>query len=152
MIDEIAHETNIKTDELAERILAKPYRVRRFYGDPAGLQASSQSGIGDIEVLRKKGITVHTITDKASRSVAAGINHVRSFIENANGERYLHLNNNCIGMSEDLESYRYPEADGKDLKTEPLKDGYHDHGCDQLRYFFINHFPIKNREIKVRNR
>ena len=52
------------------------------------------------------------------------------------------------GMAEDLESYRYPEAiEGKDLKPEPLKDGYHDHGCDQLRYFFINHFPIKNREI-----
>ena len=46
-----------------------------------------------------------------------------------------------------------PEVvEGKDLKPEPLKDGYHDHGCDQLRYFFINHFPIKNREIKVRKR
>ena len=153
MIDEIAHKTNIKTDELAEMIKAKPYRVTKYYGDPAGLQASSQSGIGDIEVLKKKGINVNTITDKASRSIYAGINHVRSFIENANSERYLHLNNNCIGMAEDLESYRYPEAiDGKDLKTEPLKDGYHDHGCDQLRYFFINHFPIKNREIKVRKR
>ena len=153
MIDEIAHKTNIKTDELAEMIKTKPYRVTKYYGDPAGLQASSQSGIGDIEVLKKKGINVNTITDKASRSISAGINHVRSFIENANSERYLHLNNNCIGMAEDLESYRYPEAiDGKDLKTEPLKDGYHDHGCDQLRYFFINHFPIKNREIKVRKR
>ena len=56
-------------------------------------------------------------------------------------------------MAQDLESYRYPEAqDSKPLKQEPLKDGYHDHGCDQLRYFFINQFPIKNREIKVRNR
>ena len=56
-------------------------------------------------------------------------------------------------MLEVLESYRYPEAqDSKPLKQEPLKDGYHDHGCDQLRYFFINHFPIRNREIKVRNR
>ena len=152
MIDEIAHKTNIKTDELAAMIKAKPYRVARYYGDPAGLQASSQSGVGDIEIFRKKGILVNTITDKASRSISAGINHVRGFIENANSERYLHLNNNCIGMAEDLESYRYPEADGKDLKSEPLKDGYHDHGCDQLRYFFINHFPIKNREIKVRNR
>ena len=153
MIDEIAHKTNIKTDELAATIKSKPYIIERYYGDPAGLQASSQSGIGDIEVLRKKGIIVNTVTDKASRSISAGINHVRSFIENANGERYLHLNNNCTGMAEDLESYRYPEAqEGKELKPEPLKDGYHDHGCDQLRYFFINHFPIKNRQIKVRNR
>ena len=153
MIDEVAHKTNIKTDELVDIIKSKPYSVVKYYGDPAGLQASSQSGIGDIEVFRSKGLIVNSITDKASRSISAGINHVRSFIENANGERYLHLNNNCIGMAEDLESYRYPEAvDGKELKPEPLKDGYHDHGCDQLRYFFINHFPIKNREIKVRNR
>ena len=153
MIDEICHETNIKTDELANKILAKPYRVQRYYGDPAGLQASSQSGIGDIEVFRKKGMQVHTITDKVSRSLTSGVNHVRSFIENAQGNRYLHLNTNCIGMAEDLESYRYPEAvEGKDLKVEPIKDGYHDHGCDQLRYFFINHFPMKNRQIKVRQR
>lgn len=126
-------------------------RVKKWA--PAGLQASSQSGVGDIEIFRKMGIVVNTITDKASRSISAGINHVRSFIENANGERYLHLNSNCMGMAEDLESYRYPEVvEGKDLKPEPLKDGYHDHGCDQLRYFFINHFPIKNREIKVRKR
>tara|TARA_Y100001938_G_C7981526_1_gene374644 strand:- start:402 stop:917 length:516 start_codon:yes stop_codon:yes gene_type:complete len=152
MIDEIAHKTNIKTDELANMIKSKPYNVLKYYGDPAGLQASSQSGIGDIEIFRKFGIIVNTVTDRASRSIAAGINHVRGFIENAGGDRYLHLNNNCTGMAEDLESYRYPEANGKDLKTEPLKDGYHDHGCDQLRYFFINHFPIKNREIKVRKR
>ena len=54
---------------------------------------------------------------------------------------------------EDLENYRYPEAkEGQDLKPEPLKDGYHDHGCDMIRYFFINQFPIKNREFKVRTR
>ena len=153
MIDEVAHKTNIKTDELVEIIKSKPYNVIRYYGDPAGLQASSQSGVGDIEVFRRRGIIVNSITDKASRSISAGINHVRSFIENASGNRYLHLNNNCVGMAEDLESYRYPEnKDGRDLKPEPLKDGYHDHGCDQLRYFFINHFPIKNREIKVRKR
>ena len=49
-------------------------------------------------------------------------------------------------------TYIVEAQDNKPLKQEPVKDGYHDHGCDQLRYFFINHFPIKNREIKVRNR
>ena len=74
-------------------------------------------------------------------------------MENANGNRYLHLDNKCIGLAEDLENYRYPEAlEGKDLKTEPLKDGYHDHGCDMLRYFFINQFPIKQRELIMRSR
>ena len=53
----------------------------------------------------------------------------------------------------DLENYRYPEPkEGADLKQEPVKDGYHDHGADMIRYFFINQFPIKNREFKVRTR
>ena len=66
MIDEIIHQTNMKTDELVQMIKSKPYRVGRYYGDPAGLQASSQSGVGDIEIFRKMGIVVNTITDKAS--------------------------------------------------------------------------------------
>ena len=53
----------------------------------------------------------------------------------------------------DLENYRSPEAkEGQHLKQEPLKDGYSDHGCDMIRYFFINQFPIKQREFKVRAR
>tara|TARA_R100001594_G_scaffold70287_1_gene104600 strand:+ start:403 stop:1716 length:1314 start_codon:yes stop_codon:yes gene_type:complete len=153
VIDEIIHERNIKTDELAQRIKAKPYYVREYYGDPAGMQAQGQSGLGDIEVFRMNGINVRSIRDKVSRNIASGITHVRGFMENANGNRYLHLDNKCIGLAEDLENYRYPEAlEGKDLKTEPLKDGYHDHGCDMLRYFFINQFPIKQRELIMRSR
>ena len=53
----------------------------------------------------------------------------------------------------DIENYRYPEQkEGADLKPDPLKDGFHDHGCDMIRYFFINRFPIKQREFKVRTR
>ena len=153
VIDEIIHERNIKTDELAQRIKAKPYYIREYYGDPAGMQAQGQSGLGDIEVFRMNGINVRSIRDKVSRNIASGITHVRGFMENANGNRYLHLDNKCIGLAEDLENYRYPEAlEGKDLKTEPLKDGYHDHGCDMLRYFFINQFPIKQRELIMRSR
>ena len=153
VIDEIIHERNIKTDELAQRIKAKPYYVREYYGDPAGMQAQGQSGLGDIEVFRMNGINVRSIRDKVSRNIASGVTHVRGFMENANGNRYLHLDNKCIGLAEDLENYRYPEAlEGKDLKTEPLKDGYHDHGCDMLRYFFINQFPIKQRELIMRSR
>ena len=53
-------------------------------------------------------------------------------------------------MAIDLENYRYPEAkEGKDLKSEPIKDGRHDHGADMLRYFFVNQFPIKNKDIRM---
>ena len=153
MIDEIIHKKNVKTDELALNIKAKPYNVIKYYGDPAGIQAQGQSGLGDIEIFRRKGITVNTKRDKVSRSIASGISHVRSFIENAQGERHFHVHNKCKGIMMDLENYRYPEAkEGADLKPEPLKDGLHDHGCDMIRYFFINRFPIKQREFKVRTR
>jgi hypothetical protein len=153
MIDEILHQTNIKTDELALKIKAKPYNVLKYFGDPAGMQAQGQSGMGDIEIFRRKGITINTKRDKVSRSISSGVSHVRGFIENAENQRFLHIDKKCVGMMEDLENYRYPEAkEGQDLKPEPLKDGYHDHGCDMLRYFFINRFPIKNRQFKVRTR
>ena len=153
MIDEIIHETNIKTDTLADKILSKKYNVRRYYGDPAGMQAQGQSGLGDIEIFRRKGIKIFTKRDKVSRSIASGVSHVRGFIENAQNERFFHINEKCTGIMMDLENYRYPEPkEGADLKTEPVKDGYHDHGCDMIRYFFINQFPIKNREFKVRTR
>ena len=99
------------------------------------------------------GDSFSSIKDKVSRSIASGITHVRGFIENAEGKRYLHINSKCQGLAEDLENYRYPEhTEGKDLKLEPLKDGLHDHGCDMLRYFFINRFPIKQQELIVRKR
>ena len=153
MIDEIIHETNIKTDELALKIKEKRYNVLKFYGDPAGMQAQGQSGMGDIEIFRKHGIIINTKRDKVSRSIASGVSHVRGFIENAQNERFFHIDKKCVGAMEDLENYRYPEAkEGQDLKSEPLKDGYHDHSCDMIRYFFINRFPIKQREFKVRTR
>ena len=56
-------------------------------------------------------------------------------------------------MAQDLETYRYPEAiDNKELKPVPIKDGHSDHGCDMLRYFFINRFPIKQRQLTMRSR
>ena len=153
VIDEIIHEKNIKTDELIARIKEKGYPITAYYGDPAGMQAQGQSGLGDIEIFRRHGINVRSVRDKTSRNIASGITHVRGFIENANNNRYLHLDNKCVGLAQDLENYRYPEAvENKDLKPDPLKDGLHDHGCDMLRYFFINQFPIKRNTIIMRNR
>ena len=153
MIDEIIHKKNVKTDELALKIKAKPYNVLKYFGDPAGMQAQGQSGLGDIEIFKRHKINVNTKRDKTSKSIASGISHVRSFIENAQGERHFHVNRKCTGIMMDLENYRYPEPkEGADLKPEPLKDGFHDHGCDMVRYFFINRFPIKQREFKVRTR
>ena len=153
VIDEIVHKPNIKTDEFADMIKAKRYNVREYYGDPAGMQAQGQSGLGDIEIFRRKGIQVRSIRDKVSRSIASGVSHVRGFIENAQGQRFVHLDKKCMGLAEDLENYRYPESgEGKDLKPDPVKDGRHDHSMDAFRYFFLNRFPIRQRELGVISR
>jgi len=153
VIDELVHKANLKTDEFAEMIKSKRYYIREYYGDPAGMQAQGQSGLGDIEIFRRKGIHVRSVRDRVSRSIASGVSHVRGFIENAQGQRFVHLDRKCMGLAEDLENYRYPEAsEGKDLKPDPIKDGRHDHSMDAFRYFFLNRFPIRQREIGVISR
>jgi len=153
VIDEIAHKANIKTDEFVEMIQAKNYGVREYYGDPAGMQAQGQSGLGDIEIFRRNGIQVRSIRDKVSRSIASGVSHVRGFMENAQGQRFVHVNKKCMGLAEDLENYRYPDSgEGKDLKPDHIKDGRHDHSMDAFRYFFLNRFPIRQRELGVISR
>ena len=150
VIDEIVHKQNIKTDEFIEMIKSKRYAVREYYGDPAGMQAQGQSGLGDIEIFRRNGVHVKSVRDKVSRNIASGITHVRGFIENAQGQRFVHIDRKCMGLAEDLENYRYPESgEGKDLKPDPVKDGRHDHSMDAFRYFFLNRFPIRQRELGV---
>ena len=148
IIDEIIHQTNIKTEELAEKILAKGYPTMQYFCDPAGVGMQSTSGIGDIEVFKRYGIFPRFRTDKVSRNIPSGIDLVRSFVENAEKKARLYVNESCKGVIEDFENYRYPEKrDNQTLKDEPLKDGRHDHGMDAIRYFFINKFPIKKREV-----
>ena len=150
VIDEINHEHNIKSDIFARRILNKPYSVLKYYGDIAGGQVQGQSGVGDIELFRRHGINVRYARDRVSRSIRSGIDHIRGFFENADGVRRIHIDKNCKGFIKDLESYRYPEdKSGKPIKEEPLKDGICDHSMDAMRYFFINHFPIKGGKIRV---
>ena len=153
IFDEILHETNIKTEDLAKRILRKRYNTIRYYGDPAGINKQSQSGLGDIEIFRKFNIHIHSVRDRVSRDIEAGISHVRGFVENANKKRYIHVHHKCIKVCEDFENYRYPEhKEGSDLKKLPVKDGFHDHGMDAIRYFFINRFPIKNNKLEFARR
>ena len=101
IIDEIIHERDIKTDDLVKRIKAKHYKNVAYFGDPAGGQAQGQTGLGDIEIFRRQGIIVRTVRDKVSRKIEAGVSHVRGFIENAEGMRFLHVNKKCLGIAED---------------------------------------------------
>ena len=138
---------------MARRILQKPYHVTAFYADPAGGQVQSQSGIGDIALMRSFGIYCRYPRDKASRIISTGIDHVRSFFENADGVHRIHIDKRCKGLIEDLETYRYElDKDNRPLKEQPLKDGYSDHSMDALRMAIVTHYPIKNMLMKVVSR
>jgi len=151
IIDEILHEKNLKISKLCEAIQAKQYRIARVFGDPAGYQMQSSVGMGEADLFRQiTGWPVISRRDKYSRSIQSGISHVRQFMMSADGTKRLHIDHKCTGIVEDLESYRYPEhKEGSHLKNEPLKDGYHDHGCDSLRYGLCGRFPIRKQKYRV---
>tara|TARA_Y100001938_G_scaffold66068_1_gene91752 strand:- start:2015 stop:3313 length:1299 start_codon:yes stop_codon:yes gene_type:complete len=153
IIDEIIHQTNIKTDVLANMVKSKPYNVNQYFGDPAGKQVSGQSGLGDTEIFRRLGIVIRSRRDKVSTKIESGISHIRRYIKNANGDRFIHVDKKCTGIIEDFENYRYPEhKEGSLLKESPIKDGFHDHGMDMVRYFFINRFPIPQAKLRLGSR
>ena len=134
-------------------VKSRPYNVQAYFGDPAGKSVQGQSGLGDMEIFRKFGMSIRSVRDRVSTNIASGVSHVRSFIENANGDRFVHLDNKCKGLAEDFENYRYPEhKEGTNLKPDPIKDGFHDHGMDMVRYFFINRFPIRNTKLRLEPR
>ena len=149
IFDSILHKQNIKTEDLIKMIKVKGYPVLSYYGDPAGANVQGQTGAGDMEIFRRSGIRVLYTRDRMSRNIINSVSHTRGFFESADGTRRVHVHKNCKEVIEDFEEYRYPESqDGKPIREEPLKDGYHDHGNDAFRYFIINRFPIKNKEMK----
>ena len=148
VFDSILHKQNIKTEDLIKMIKIKGYPIVSYYGDPAGSAVQGQSGAGDMEIFRRSGIRIISSRDRASRNIVSSVAYTRGFFESADGVRRVHVDNKCTEVMSDFEEYRYPEAeDGKPIKEEPVKDGFHDHGCDAFRYFIINRFPMKNNTI-----
>jgi len=149
-IDEIAMEENMKTEELAKRVKAFPYRITGYFGDPAGGGVNAQSGISDIEIFRRMGMPVKFKRDRMTRNVVNGVSHMRRWFEDANGDPHFFVDKKCKGSIQSYENYRYPEKkEDQRVKEEPLKDGRFEHVCDSLRYMICNLFPIKNRMAKV---
>ena len=154
VIDEIVHKPNLRVYDLADMIKAKKYRIAQVYGDPAGYQVQSSTGIGEIDLFYKAtGWRVFALRDKASRSINSGISHVRNFVRAKDGTRRLFVTPKCKGLIEDFESYRYPEhKENRPLTNLPLKDGHSDHSLDALRYGVVNRFPIRQYSLVKKGR
>jgi len=151
IFDEIIHQKNLKVSDFAILIMDKKYNIIRAFGDPAGYQVQSSVGMGEAELFyQATRLRIFALRDKTSRSIASGISHVRNFVCNVEGQRRLHINKKCKGIIQDIETYRYhDEKEGHALKDVPVKDGLSDHGCDALRYFLVNMFPIKQYKYRT---
>ncbi|MFG0326938.1 MAG: hypothetical protein ACF8SC_06690 [Phycisphaerales bacterium JB037] len=131
----------IRTGELLERsIEALRARPVSWVGvDPAGRQRSEQTGLSNIEQMRRAGLKVR---DRVLR-LDEGIGLVRSRLRPAVEGPRLFVHERCAGLIEAIERYHYP-ADDKESMT-PIKDGS-DHACDALRYLVQNlDRPIRTR-------
>ena len=132
LIDEIVR-TETKLEPLAQLMLAKPYRIHKYYCDPAGLQTREQIGKSNIEWFEEN----HGIKFSWKRSgVYAGILLVSGYILNAKGQRKFFVDEKCKHSIDGMKSYRNIIKNGE-MTNEPLKEN--DDCADAMRYFFINH-------------
>jgi hypothetical protein len=99
--------------------------------DPAGRQRSLQSGISDVQALRKSGLRVRDSRIGLHR----GIGMIRSRLRPASGGARLYVHRRCAELIRCLQEYHYPR--GQPENPLPEKDGS-DHAVDALRYMIQN--------------
>lgn len=99
--------------------------------DPAGRQRNDQTGMSNVQRLRRAGLVVR---DRAM-GIGAGILLVRARLAPATGGSRLRIHERCAHLIECMERYHYPRDNPESLT--PEKDGS-DHAADALRYMVQN--------------
>lgn len=129
----------VSCDELAEAHgLPLTNALSRLAVDPAGHQRSGQTGVSDVQVLRRLGC--HVVAPRAP--LRLGIEAVRRRLD----QGLLRIHPRCKGLIESIGAYRY---DAQHPQSEqPMKDGP-DHACDALRYLVLA-FDRKDSGLKTR--
>jgi len=126
-VDDEWYKTEKTEDEIADYALSQ--RPNKVYPDPENQSA--------IEVLRRKGLNVREVV-KGKGSVQTGIGLVREAFLSGR----LRINQACINLISELETYHYPESNSKGILNEnPEK--VDDDALDALRYFIMSHTPPK---------
>ena len=100
--------------------------------DPAGRQRNDQTGLSNIQQMRRRGLVVR---DRAMR-IEAGLDLVRARLAPASsGLPRLFVHERCTTLIEAMERYHYPEDNPESMT--PVKDGF-DHAVDALSYLVQN--------------
>jgi hypothetical protein len=106
--------------------------------DPAGRQRSSHTGLSDVEVLRRHGLTVRARVTP----LRDGIERIRRRLDRGT----LTIDPRCERLIAALGQYHFDAA--RPLRDQPVKDGP-DHACDALRYLITN-LELGPRPVSVR--
>lgn len=95
--------------------------------DSAANQKTLASEKSVSELFYENGILVNPYVNK---DLFSGINRVKSYFKNANGERKLFIFKTCVNMIREIKGYFWSNADV------PIKKD--DHAMDELRYYIMS--------------
>ncbi|MCE9590197.1 MAG: hypothetical protein K8S99_06700 [Planctomycetes bacterium] len=95
--------------------------------DPAGNQRNAQTGMSDVQVLRRGGYAVRV----RPASIREGVDRVRRRLDHG----LLVIGERCPRLIEALTTYHFDLR--RREREEPVKDGP-DHLCDALRYMIVS--------------
>jgi hypothetical protein len=99
--------------------------------DPAGRQRGLQTGISDVQAMRRAGLVV-----KDRRlGLHEGLKLIRTRLKPASAGPRLYIARGCDRLIESMLKYHYPKD--QPFSDAPEKDG-HDHCVDALRYLIQN--------------
>ncbi len=99
--------------------------------DPAGRQRGLQTGISEVQAMRRAGLAV-----KDRRlGLHEGLRLIRSRLRPASGGARLYIHRSCEKLIDSMRKYHYPKD--QPFSDSPEKDG-HDHCVDALRYMLQN--------------
>lgn len=99
--------------------------------DPAGRQRGLQTGISDVQAMRRKGLVVKD----RKLGLHEGLQLIRARLRPASAVPTLYIAKQCEKLIESMLKYHYPKD--QPFSDVPEKDG-HDHCVDALRYMVQN--------------
>ncbi|MFQ6752137.1 MAG: terminase large subunit domain-containing protein [Clostridia bacterium] len=113
--------------------------------DSAANQTTLASRKSVADLFYDHGILVNTNVNK---DVFSGIQRVKSYLKNANGDTKLFIFNTCTNLIREMKGYRWGYGDSP-VKTD-------DHSMDELRYYIMsrpeNKAPKKELNIVLREK
>lgn len=128
VIGECLVQSSTLEEHLARAAALMPGRPVWVGVDPAGRQRNAQTGVSDLEVLRRRGYAVRA----RPTSILHGIECVRRRLDRGT----LVIHPRCAALIRAMSEYHFdPERPNRE---EPVKDGP-DHACDALRYMIVSY-------------